>query len=211
MTYALKHYTELANAFLKEYETKLQGMYVSDDDTARAELRVEADVVRVCGNSMIQPLSNAINIKYGTKTTVGSEVFENRRRADCSFNIYQDTKQEKAVMIIEFKRIGLIRPDGFEEEAFVETQVDKILRELNMRGEDTIIDGKKNVLVLTKQTTAYAETFNCPFVALCDYDKLVLLRFNLPDTAHVTTVPRDHITKSLLGFLEAACLYARFD
>jgi hypothetical protein len=52
------------------------------------------------------------------------------------------------------------------------------------------------------------KAYNCEFIALCDYDHLVLLKFGAvagSDGVRVTAVPRDCMCLAFLGFLLEAC------
>lgn len=155
-------------------------------------------------------MSNAINVKYTTPITVQAELKGDRLRADFSFNIHQDNANRQAIMIIEFKRIGMIRYHEFITATRPESDVEDVLEEMKVDNEPTTLEESTNALVITKQAIAYASHWECPFVALCDYDHLVLLRFDLEkEIAFVTTVPRPQVRKALLGFLEEACAYAK--
>ncbi|KAF9697862.1 hypothetical protein EKO04_004121 [Ascochyta lentis] len=207
---ASTYWTQKANTFLQSNRTALQRECVAEDEKlrARAELRIEADVVRVSYTYITHPIANAINVRYRTPVTVKAEEKSDRYRHDLSFNIHQDdSHNRKTIMIIEFKRIGLIKYEQFTEAMREEQDIRETLDELEEDGELTTL--ASSALVLTKQAAAYADNWECPYVALCDFDRLVLLRLDLKrDIAHATTVQRKDIRKALLGFLVEACEYA---
>jgi hypothetical protein len=156
----------------------------------------------------MMPIQQAINIKYApTKISVGAEVFQDKLRHNLSFNVFQDNElKQRTIMIIEFKRLGVIRREEFEAASCKESEVTAYIKELRNQNKLTTIYHEHNAHCLTKQATAYARKWKCAYVAVCNYDDLVLLRFTKElDIARMTVVERKYIRKALLGFLIEAC------
>jgi hypothetical protein len=80
---------------------------------------------------------------------------------------------------------------------------------MKRNGHEYSLPTETNSWWFTKQTTAYAEKSGCKFLALCDYDTLVLLWFdNGLESAKITVANRRDFWRHLLGFLDKACEYA---
>jgi hypothetical protein len=209
VTQSVDHWIDLANSLLQKFQTPLRRSHIADDEQAKAELKIEADVVRVCYTYITHPLGNTINIMYKADITVKTEEKSDRYRYDFSFNIRQDQPNKQNIMIIEFKRLGLIKYEQFEHAMREEEDIAQTFEDLEDCGEETTLDSTSNACILSKQAVAYAKNWDCKFVALCDYDNLVLLRFNQnSEYAYVTAVERRSIRKALLGFLIEACDHA---
>jgi hypothetical protein len=75
------------------------------------------------------------------------------------------------------------------------------------------LEKNSNAWWFTKQAAAYAVKWDCRFVALCDYENLILLQFGEKkdkkkrdgNFAHISIVDRNAFLKNLLGFLIEAC------
>jgi hypothetical protein len=62
--------------------------------------------------------------------------------------------------------------------------------------------------VIDRRYVDEAKASNSQYIALCDYDHLILLKFGLvagPGGIRVTAVPRDSMRLAFLGFLLEAC------
>lgn len=203
-----------ANAFLRSSTAttnpELSKGTMADPESAMAELSTEQDVVRVANHFLMYPIGKAINAKYTTKITQSTEAKQDRCRSDHSFNIHQDDKaRKKTIMVVEFKRLCTIKKKEFTNATCKESEKSNALRILNNRGIPTAIEEDCNAYWYTKQATAYAQTWDCKYVALCDYETLVLLHFDDGlDSARITIVPRHSFRKALLGFLIEACEFA---
>ncbi|KZM18883.1 uncharacterized protein EKO05_0010395 [Ascochyta rabiei] len=210
---ALDYWLQCANKFLQEEQlkgtnSKLAQDYIASDEPTMAKLDVEEDVVRVSTLYITHPIQNAINARYQAPITIATEVRVSRFRYDLSFNIKQDTDQKQPIMVIEYKRVGMIDYADFDV-AVEEKNKQRALSKLNAHGGQSVLMANANGFILCKQAAAYAKSTKCNFVALCDYDKLVLLEFESSDFARVTTIPRQHIRKALLGFCLKACEQAQ--
>ena len=178
-----------------------------EEQLARAEVELEADVVRVCYTYITHPLVIALNRKYTTPITVKAEEKLDVFQQDFSYNASQNQPTRKMIMIIEFKRIGLIKPAEFTNasKATLQEGRDWLVSEQ----EDNTLKKGTNVYILTQQAIAYYSNWQCPYVVLCDYDNLVLLQFDTNnDFAYMTSVLRVDTRKALLGFLLEACEFA---
>ena len=61
---------------------------------------------------------------------------------------------------------------------------------------------------IDRQWVDEPKAYKCPYVTLCDYDNLVLLRFGNVlgiEGVRVTAVSRDNMRMAFLGFLLEAC------
>lgn len=172
-----------------------------------AALTTAQDVDRVANHYLIMPIQQAIHIKYPSAyISVGTETKQDRS-TQLSFNIHQDDEsKKKTIMTIMFKRPGVIKPEEFEAAACEESEKAGCLEKLDARKMETAITPSLNAFCLTKQAAAYAQQGVCDYVALCDYDNLVLLHFNDGlESARITVVERKDFRKALLGFLIEAC------
>jgi hypothetical protein len=103
------------NNFPGLYEQDLKQRSVAEDEEqlARAELKLEADVVRVSYTHIAHPLVIAINRTHTSPISGKAEEKSDVFRQHFSLKGNQDKPTQKMIMIIEFKRIGLIKPAEF--------------------------------------------------------------------------------------------------
>jgi hypothetical protein len=210
-------YIDIAEKYLRSNRAKNHPMFktgtIASPEEAKAVLRNEAVVVMVAMAYLLDPVKKAINAKYKTPITRDAEVKMEKCRLDFSFNINQDDpdKDTQPIVVVEFKRKGLLRWNDFDQ-ASVDDDPDDIKERLQeMRDEKpqrttSFENPKCSGWWCAKQATVYAVNFKCPFVALCDYETLILLYFdNQLETVRVTHVPRNLFRKALLGFTIEAC------
>jgi hypothetical protein len=117
--------------------------------------------------------------------------------------------KNEVVMIVEYKRCGYIRYGEFEDAMYDEDEIEEARDSMKKTGRITTLNNRSNALVFVKQTTAYHQKTGCRYVALCDYDGLVLLQFRGGkdlNSVYATTVLRLVFRKALLQFLLEACL-----
>jgi hypothetical protein len=208
---AAGHWVARAAGFfnsLDEYQKKLlKASTVAQEEVAKAQLRTEADVVRVASLYLTHPLGIAINVKYNANITQRMEVKQDQCRLDLSFGINQDNEaSNKTLMIIEFKRMGLLKANEFKTATILESQVKATLADMKRKRLTTLLLGASNALWFVKQTTAYSEKYSCKYVALCDYKTLILLRYGDSDGyVRIDILENgDEFRKNLLGFLDEA-------
>ncbi|KAH7093690.1 hypothetical protein FB567DRAFT_610255 [Paraphoma chrysanthemicola] len=205
------HWTDAADALLQLGAAKtLKDITLSDEEDPKGHLIMEQDVFRVASLYLTFPLTFAVNTKYKTKITPATEDKTDKCRVDDSFNINAGTDQKRMIMIIEFKRMGLLKVRAFEAASVAQGgQAAKLAAMNKTKQFKSSVKEGTNAWWFTKQATAYSVKSNCKFVALCDYDSLVLLWFdNGLESAKITIGDRKDFRKLLLGFLDKACEYA---
>jgi hypothetical protein len=166
----------------------------------------EADVVTIAGENLITPLMVAIKHIYPQLTRY-AEVNLDKLRADCIFKT-RTQQNNSVVMVVEYKRCWYIHDDQFRKAFKPLSQVDKIAKEMIAKGVETTLARGSNALFFIKQATAYYQISKCRYIALCDYEHLILIKYRTwydLRSADVTIVPRDLMLKALLGFLLEAC------
>lgn len=188
-------YLQISRAFLDSPQTttslELNDEYVAPND-AVWEMHNEADVVRYADRYLVQPVLAALNVRLGAKILANSEA-----------------KYEKlqTVMLIEFKRRGIIKPEEFSDAVMcTEEKYEEKLARLSKGTDKTVFTRGMNIIWLIKQAYAYVKRSKCNYAALCDYDNLILLKFHrMPRSADVIVVPQEHFREALLGFMVESC------
>jgi hypothetical protein len=92
-------------------------------------------------------------------------------------------------------------------ENFLQTTRPRMVMIINWLHPNTL-DGIVEGNVIDRKYVDKAQALDCAYVAICDYDHLVLLKFGPvsgPDRVRVTAVPRDLMRLAFLGFLLEAC------
>ncbi|KAF2846192.1 hypothetical protein T440DRAFT_542544 [Plenodomus tracheiphilus IPT5] len=211
--YSVSNYVSRATTWLNSQralpDARFQISTIVTPEPAPAELANEADVVRVSNDFLVNPVLRAINIKYNTNITVATEVMEDVFRLDLTFNINQDTGNKQTIVVIEFKRLGVIKPAQFHKHEYAQEDKAKETRRLRRLHLNTGLDWGTNAYWMTLHATAYSRATGCEYVALCNYDTLILLRFNDGlASVRLTEVSRGQMRLGLLGFLIAACDFA---
>jgi hypothetical protein len=164
-------------------------------------LVTEADVVHLPGRHLVDPVMVALEVAQAGLLKEYAEYGVKKLRVDVAL---RSTITNQAAVLIEYKRCGYINNVEFAT-AMIESK--KLQFELEVREKtrlSTLRDGS-NAYKFVCQGTAYHERTNCNYVALCDYEHLVLIRYRGLDWAEATIVPRHLFRKALLGFcLEAS-------
>ncbi|KAK5995187.1 hypothetical protein PT974_03584 [Cladobotryum mycophilum] len=128
--------------------------------------------------------------------------------ADCFDRVWScyDAKAEdwKRFAIVDYKRPGVIRRDEFRKALKERDYLDKSHKEAPELF-------KKNSETLMKQAVNYADQYSTKYVALFDWDTLVLFYMESQDgntggECYFVTIihNRKHMRRALLGFLERA-------
>ncbi|KAF2864689.1 hypothetical protein BDV95DRAFT_600359 [Massariosphaeria phaeospora] len=125
-----------------------------------------------------------------------------RLRVDVAFR-----DQEGVFAMVELKRCAYIVPEDFAASIW---KADIAEEELARRGGiSTVSPVHRNVINGTKQVKAYARKSKCRFVALCDYQNLVLFVFDKDcadyEKASAFVLAEKDFRVGLLGFLIMAC------
>ncbi|KAH6621882.1 hypothetical protein C7974DRAFT_377535 [Boeremia exigua] len=212
-------YIDKTKNFLNDNGPILAGMQEPQPEPNRV-LRTEADVVAHARSSLLTPIEQAIQVvdRYTGKVYVHAESpMKNKLRVDIAIMHNQVavvhgsaipegfTDTEQPVVLVEFKRAGLIDEEVFSDLMWEPKELNSLLR-------PHVPDADKNTSKagLTtsqlKQVTAYAARKECNYGALCDYSSLILFRFdNNRTVAYVTIVEETDFRKALLGFFLHAC------
>jgi hypothetical protein len=123
-------------------------------------------------------------------------------------------KPDEAIAIVEFKRRGQVLLDDFNESIFesgtTREDWDAALIKLADKKRKTLL--QRNGLMYTKQVSGYALSMGCPYVALFNWENLLLFNFDKMDrvkkrigeSAGFTWINEDkcaEMRKAFLGFL----------
>ena len=204
-------YLALAEAFLKSKAATTNQTLLTNycPGYESCGLETEQDVVHLSTLYLIHPVILAINAKYPQILTQLSECKLDALRVDLNIKTKTQGKNE-AVMMVEYKRCGYIQEKQFEEAMCSADEAKEMDELLKSQGKQFSLKAGSNALWFTKQAMAYHQRTHCKYVALCDYEHLILLKFdNLLESAKVTIVPRKNLRKALLGFLLEACTDAK--
>ncbi|KAH7093691.1 hypothetical protein FB567DRAFT_588113 [Paraphoma chrysanthemicola] len=179
--------------------------------TEPCSIATEQDVVKLSTLYIIHPVMIAIQARFPGSLTQFSESPAKPMRIDLTFNSLSRFAAKRVVMIMEYKRCWYIHEEEFfDAMCYNEDEIDEALDKLEYYGEESTLIKGTNAYWFVKQITAYVVATGCRYVALCDYEHLILIRFNCfrLETAEVTVVPRHCFRKALLGFMFAACMAA---
>ncbi|ROV86920.1 hypothetical protein VSDG_10123 [Cytospora chrysosperma] len=184
------YWTDLCNAFI----SAIPAARLTDEYLSHAERLIrhasEADVVRTAALYVLHPINQAFSAHSATAGTVTclAELSSANLRADityfkCPPNPGQGNK--RAFAVIEFKKRQLINSTEFARaekcnssmsEAQIRQNVAQISQQAKGRNIDhTFYDGYSCKLV--KQAAAYAITHRTKYIALFNWEALVLIRF----------------------------------
>ncbi|KAF1917635.1 hypothetical protein BDU57DRAFT_513988 [Ampelomyces quisqualis] len=166
-----------------------------------AALGTEADVVRLAAEHLTGPLMSTLNAIYPKALIEFSEQGLQGLRAD--YAIKTTDSAEFTVILVEYKRCGYIREHEFEMASCDEKDLDSALQDLADSKKPCSLTKNSNAWCFVKQATSYHRRSKCKYIALCDYEHLILIRFRGHmdlKAAEVTIVPRSKFRKALLGF-----------
>jgi hypothetical protein len=210
----VNNWVRIANDFLLSPEAKSPSSELSKRalDPIESLLRNEADVRREADRYIMPPLISALRTKYPELELLeNAETTFDPLRPDVTVTTANEiyiTNGKDVVLIIEYKRCGYIHNEEFEDAFKDEKKLQEVLIELDMEGLESTLEESSNAIKFVKQGTAYSRTTGCKYVALCDYEHLILIRYREDgslDSAYATVVPRDKFLKALLGFGIDAC------
>jgi len=198
-------YWNIADRYLKENSESLAEEYLGIPERD-PEVLNEADVVSHARFNLVRPVVRALEHgRLAGKIKVCSELQTEALRVDLGV-AYESDEGRHIVMMIEYKKVCLIRPRFFEQAMWSKVEVDKDSQPLK-NNDRRYLSSTSSELKLVKQAKAYAKRANCLYVALCDYESLILLNFSERlDVVNVTIVDKTQIRfrKALLGFLLTA-------
>lgn len=182
------HWNALCNAFI----TNIPATALTNEYLSHVELLMrhasEADVVRTAALYLLHPINQAFSahpITAGTITCL-AEMSSTGLRADITYFKSPPTPGDKrAFAVVEFKKRQLIVPQDFSRaekcnsnmsEAQVRQDIAQIGGQAAGRNaENTFYDDYSCKLV--KQAAAYAVAHRTKYIALFNWDALVLIRF----------------------------------
>jgi hypothetical protein len=170
----------------------------------------EGDVVLIANIHLVDPVLKSVNEIYHGQLTSYAEEPIDKLRVNRAIKLKQRNK-DQVIMLIEYKRCGYIHKEQFEQAMCAPKNAHQILCKLKEAAEETTLQSPSNTLWFVKQATAYYINTGCRYVALCDYESLILSEYSDPpennhlDYVGITVVPRPFFRKALLGFLIEAC------
>jgi hypothetical protein len=166
-------------------------------------IATEQDVVNLATMYLLPPVMAAIDVLYPEKMTQYSEYTSKGLRMDHLIKT-KEQGQNNAVMLIEFKSCWYIHENEFKasmlDKAYLGAQLDLLQRREIW---NTLTTKNNNACLFVKQATAYSGETNCRYVALCDWEHLILIRFkanNDLESADVTIVPRPRFRRRYWDF-----------
>jgi thioredoxin-related protein len=210
----VNNWVKIANDFLQSPEAKSPSSELSQGalDPVKSLLRNEADVRREADRYIMPPLISALRTKYpNLELLENAEMTFDPLRTDVTITTANEiyfTNGKDVVLIIEYKRCGYIHNEEFKDAFRDEKDLQKVLIDLDVEDLESTLDKTSNAIKFVKQGTAYSRTTSCKYVALCDYEHLIFIRYREDgslDSAYATVVPRDKFLKALLGFGIDAC------
>lgn len=198
----------------------------------QARLDNETELVFASSLYIVKPILEVLQCLYGTdKFTLHSELntkieyLEQGEQAVRVDLVFRTNDQEpKVILVVEYKRREQIRYGNFQKALLpINASADDIRKkaaEANRAEHGSLLTG--NALPFTKQVTMYAKQNKCRYVALLNWDHLLLFEFNKMQDAVLsettagptaelawfseakpdgTYVRKSKIRKALLGFI----------
>jgi hypothetical protein len=232
-TRALADYTNAGQTAVTAVQQGLHQHYMPSDEDLFVH-RAEADVVRSAALYLLHPVNMALNLRSLVTYKCCSEFKKNTVRCDIVYSRrVGNTNTTTPFAVVEFKNRGVVdrnqhpwdqaltsnRTTGalLTQQVFAAApfngDIDEVVGQAptNAAGEITYFE--ENPLILLKQAASYAITYRTRYVALFDWDTLILVYFNDLSVANKfggdgvqTTVIRNkgQMRLALLGFLELA-------
>ncbi|KAJ8111338.1 hypothetical protein OPT61_g6047 [Boeremia exigua] len=199
-----KKYMDATEEYLRAHADLLAHEPASPPEPNRV-VRNEADVVAHARTNLLNPIMRAINLETSLegKVLTSAELGVETLRVDVGI-FYEFKSGEGIVMMVEFKRANLIDSSAFRVAMWDKQEVDKYTKSIREDPSKTL---EQDSMKLVKQAKAYAVRAKCLYVALCDYESLVLLKFSEDTTIiDVTIVDKTETTfrRALFGFLLTA-------
>jgi hypothetical protein len=229
-------YTRAGRAALEAVQGQLQQRFMPSDEDLFAH-RSEADVVRSAALYLLHPVNMALSFRGPRNYKCSSEYTGNtggKVRSDVVFFRQNGGPNMQPMAVLEFKNRGILdhRPDLWNNTLTAQRSTGALLTQEvlasarfggNLKnvvdyapdnielGQMTYFDG--NPLILVKQAAAYAIVNKTRYVALFDWNTLILIHFHQLDlvSKHCgdgirTTIIREkaEMRLALLGFLELA-------
>lgn len=203
-------YIAAINTYLAIHASALAKEPASPPEPNRI-VRNEADAVAHARTNLLNPIMRAIDLdpQLHGKVFTSSELALETLRVDVGIS-HKDKHGDKhgdgIVMMVEFKRAELINIRGFQAAMWRRSEVNKFAVPFKDDSRRYLLEATSE-LKLIKQAKAYAKRAQCLYIALCDYESLILLNFSKDLTIiEVTIVNKKNVTylKALFGFLLTA-------
>ncbi|KAK5998742.1 hypothetical protein PT974_01124 [Cladobotryum mycophilum] len=179
-----------------------------------SELKTEADVADVAALHIMNPVNLALALRHPTiikclnQHTV--QVGNQRARSNKTWLWKLPGGDFSSFAVLDFKRVGSIRKSEFES---ARRHFNNFNQELQNLG--SFFAFKRNSLKMMKQAVNYGNAYDINYVALFDWNTLVLVYLGARtlnvggEWCYVTvTTDKRQMRKALLSFLERACLSA---
>ncbi|KKY32006.1 hypothetical protein UCDDA912_g08062 [Diaporthe ampelina] len=175
----------------------------------------EGDVVRAAALYLLHPVNQALsahNMISGTYRCQ-SEFTKDRIRSDITYYKNIGQPNHRAFAVVEFKKRCSIVPGEFSRavkfnQAPNQAQINSTVTLAYQQPDFTFFPGNSKILL--KQAASYAVAHVVQYVALFDYDNLVLVRFNqlgggaVGDYCEMSSIPvlnSTTVRQALAGFL----------
>jgi hypothetical protein len=144
-------------------------------------LASEGDVVRESTTHVLNTICEILKTLWPDQWYLQSEKSEMPIRPDVIFQKRDgDGTTGTAIAILEYKKLGNIKFEDFEEILLCKGISPRAVKEaLDNTEEGGTFTG--NAIVYSKQVSVYARLKECPRVALFNWDHLLLYNFNLQD------------------------------
>ncbi|KPM42316.1 hypothetical protein AK830_g4237 [Neonectria ditissima] len=188
-------------------QTLDQHRLASWEDTR--EIHVEGDVVDASAVHLINPVDIALSTKYPDSIISLNQHTREKARADKCW-LYKHPVSQKYFAVLDYKRPGTIRDHEFRSAEGRRGMTFEEKFDL-VAGEEGMSYFDDNARKLSRQAVNYAHKYNTRYIALFDWERLVLLvledQRNLMggNWCCVTIIKnRSKFRPALLGFLEQA-------
>lgn len=204
------HHTEVGWKFINSEEARksheLTQTYLEEEDP-KGQLRMEQDAYRVDAIYLLHPVNKVINVKLNAKFLQQSEETQDSCRADPTFKLYgSDNDTENTIMIVEFKRQGLLMQEHSESAACSEAEKETFFNGLQAKNVEYSLELRQKPWYFIKQVIHYSVTFKCKYMALCDYQTLIIFHFDDgTKSAKMTVVSDADFRIAPLGVMIKAC------
>ncbi|KAG6356811.1 hypothetical protein INS49_014685 [Diaporthe citri] len=220
----VEHWTTLGSRLcLDQHKDDLRSRYLSPVDNSMA-FKSEADVVEASAAYLRQPVQIAYQLVH-PKDICLKQLTKPRKdvtaasRVDIAYFSEKPNDEttpgnsSNVFAVLEYKKF-----DGLSREQFKKGTVSNSKDYATALRHSPFIGSKSqsSTEIVLKQATHYASKFVTPFVALCDYNTLILLVMNQVEGydgghyTYVTVVEKSvYMRKAYLGFLLAARLHAQ--
>lgn len=180
----------------------------------------EGDVVRSAAQYLLHPVNQALSSVPGVLVRCQSEATTTNIRSDITYYRGPNAQNPiyKAFAVVEFKKRGVIKQAEFHntirhQAPPTQQQVAATVAAALALNNETYFDG--DALILIKQAASYAVAHRTPYVALFDWDFLVLVHFtrmppdmvDVGDYCELEVIPHaqsQRMRGALLGFLAHA-------